>query len=74
MIDVECRADEIEEAMRSAMDEPDVSRWPNPYYRPEATKTYFDKTMEILDLLPVEAAKEFYGVDFAIAGEGGLKV
>lgn len=72
VIDVECRADEIEAAMRAAMDEPDASRWPNPYFRPGAAKAYCAKTLEIISLLPVEGAKEFYDVDFDVDGQGAL--
>lgn len=68
VIDVECAAEEIADAMALAASLPRERSLENPYYQPNAAEGYLRKTLEILAAPAPSGAKAFYDVPFALDG------
>jgi UDP-N-acetylglucosamine 2-epimerase (non-hydrolysing) len=62
VFNVECRAAEIEEAMRKAVSFLGTEI-ETPYYQPDTANRYFEKTMELLNH-PQNVVKAFYDISF----------
>ncbi len=66
VIDVPCEAKSIEEAITKVMNQPEVGKDANPYYKVNAAEHYTKQTLLILDKLNSEklSPKVFYDLDF----------
>lgn len=65
VIDVNCDADEINEAIKKTMEMDSVDIYENPYYLPDSAEEYYNVTLQILEKKE-NGFKHFYDVEFKI--------